>query len=90
MVQPILGPQNPSGSNEASIRRNVWTGHVEANAVSDYDFRTQQQSYTAFGFAKDPSVLSVADNGQSGSGIKGTGYVGDVGRAQVMDGKSER
>lgn len=87
MAQPILGPQNPSGSNETSVRRNVWAGHVEQNALSEYDFKTQQQSYAAFGFAKDPSVLSVAANGQSGSGVNGTGYVGNIERAQVMDGK---
>lgn len=53
---------------------------------SENDFRTQQQSYAAFGFAKDPSVLSVADNGQSGSGKKGTGFVGDIEKAKDMDG----
>jgi pre-mRNA-processing factor 17 len=87
MVQPILGPQNPLAPSEAPIRRNVWTGHVEQNVLSDHDFKTQQQSYAAFGFAKDPSVLSVAANGQSGSGIDGTGYVGNIERAQVLDGK---
>lgn len=53
---------------------------------SEHDFRTQQQSYAAFGFAKDPSVLSVDDNGQTGSGKKGTGFVGDVDKAKEMDG----
>lgn len=53
---------------------------------SEHDFRTQQQSYAAFGFAKDPSVLSVADNGQSGSGKKGSGFVGDIDKAKEMDG----
>ncbi|KAG0224591.1 WD40-repeat-containing domain protein [Mortierella sp. GBAus27b] len=86
MIQPILGPQNPFAAKEAPIRRNVWAGHVEENSFSAHDFKTQQQSYAAFGFAKDPSVLSVAENGQSGAGIKGTGYIGNIERAQVMDG----
>ncbi|CAO3574193.1 unnamed protein product [Mortierella alpina] len=53
---------------------------------SEHDFRTQQQSYAAFGYARDPSILTVAESGQSGSGKKGTGFVGNVERAQEMDG----
>ncbi|KAF9158326.1 hypothetical protein BGX21_004072 [Mortierella sp. AD011] len=86
MVQPVNGPLNPFASSETQVRRNVWTGHVEENMISDHDFRTQQQSYAAFGFAKDPSVLTVADNGFSGSGKNGTGFVGNVERAKAMDG----
>lgn len=86
MIQPVQGPVNPFASKTQEVRRNVWTGHVEENMFSEHDFRTQQQSYAAFGFAKDPSVLSVADNGQTGSGKKGTGFVGDVDKAKEMDG----
>ncbi|KAG0370264.1 pre-mRNA-processing factor 17 [Mortierella sp. AD032] len=91
MLQPVQGPVNPftsssSKSRAMDVRRNVWTGHVEENMFSEHDFRTQQQSYAAFGFAKDPSVLSVAENGQSGSGKQGTGFVGNVEKAIVMDG----
>ncbi|KAG0206763.1 hypothetical protein BGX28_001836 [Mortierella sp. GBA30] len=86
MLQPIQGPVNPFASNEVQVRKNVWTGHVEENMFSEHDFRTQQQSYAAFGYAKDPSILTVADNGQSGSGKKGTGYVGNVEKAKDMDG----
>ncbi|KAG0291839.1 hypothetical protein BGZ98_002852 [Dissophora globulifera] len=86
MIQPIHGPQNPFASSGAQVRRNVWTGNVEENMLSDVDFRTQQQSYIAYGYAKDPSILSVANNGQIGSGVKGTGYVGNVAKATEMDG----
>ena len=70
------------------VRKNVWTGHVEENMISDHDFRTQQQSYTAYGFAKDPSILTVGHSGQSGAGIDGTGFVGNVEKAKIMDGKN--
>lgn len=86
MLQPVNGPANPFASTEMQVRKNVWTGHVEENMFSDHDFRTQQQSYAAFGFAKDPSILTVANSGQSGAGVEGTGFVGDVERAKLMDG----
>ncbi|KAG0033358.1 hypothetical protein BGZ82_006132 [Podila clonocystis] len=86
MLQPVNGPLNPFASTETQVRKNVWTGHVEENMFSDHDFRTQQQSYAAFGYAKDPSILTVASNGQSGAGKEGTGFVGDVEKAQQMDG----
>ncbi|KAG0044263.1 pre-mRNA-processing factor 17 [Gryganskiella cystojenkinii] len=86
MLQPVHGPSNPFATSGPQVRKNVWTGHVEQNMFSDHDFRTQQQSYTAFGFAKDPSVLTVADNGQIGAGVEGSGYVGDITKAHLMDG----
>jgi len=86
MLQPVNGPSNPFASTEMQVRKNVWTGHVEENMFSDHDFRTQQQSYAAFGFAKDPSILTVANSGQSGAGVDGTGFVGDVEKAKIMDG----
>ncbi|KAF9942977.1 hypothetical protein BGZ75_001922 [Mortierella antarctica] len=86
MLQPIQGPVNPFAPNEVKVRKNVWTGHVEENMFSEHDFRTQQQSYAAFGYARDPSILTVAESGQSGSGKKGTGFVGNVDKAQEMDG----
>ncbi|KAF9273747.1 hypothetical protein BGZ68_001245 [Mortierella alpina] len=86
MLQPIQGPINPFAPNEVKVRKNVWTGHVEENMFSEHDFRTQQQSYAAFGYARDPSILTVAESGQSGSGKKGTGFVGNVEKAQEMDG----
>ncbi|KAF9180858.1 pre-mRNA-processing factor 17 [Haplosporangium sp. Z 11] len=86
MLQPIQGPVNPFASNEVKVRKNVWTGHVEENMLSDHDFRTQQQSYAAFGYAKDPSVLTISNSGQSGSGKQGSGFVGDIEKAQAMDG----
>lgn len=89
MLQPVNGPVNPFASTETQVRKNVWTGHVEENMFSDHDFRTQQQSYAAFGYAKDPSILSVANNGQSGAGKQGTGFVGNIERAEQMDGKKK-
>ncbi|KAF9573982.1 hypothetical protein EC968_007668 [Mortierella alpina] len=86
MLQPIQGPVNPFAPNEVKVRKNVWTGHVEENMFSEHDFRTQQQSYAAFGYARDPSILTVSESGQSGSGKKGTGFVGNVEKAQEMDG----
>ncbi|KAF9581302.1 hypothetical protein BGW38_001730 [Lunasporangiospora selenospora] len=86
MLQPIQGPANPFSASEVPVRRNVWAGHVEENMFSEMEFKTQQQSYAALGFAKDPSILSIAENGQSGSGKKGTGFVGDVDRAAKLEG----
>ncbi|KAG0234224.1 hypothetical protein BGW41_001193 [Actinomortierella wolfii] len=88
MLQPVQGPQNPFKSNapESTIRKNVWTGHVEENVFSDLDFKIQQQSYTAFGYARDPSILSVDQTGMSGGGKDGSGYVGNVERARAMEG----
>lgn len=81
MIQPIVGPENPF-SQRRLLQQNVLTGHVEEQALNEYDFRIQQRTFTTYGYARDPSNIS----GNLGPGIAGTGYVGDVNKAVQLNG----
>ncbi|CAJ0631260.1 14454_t:CDS:2 [Entrophospora sp. SA101] len=84
MMKPMTGPQNPF--NTKIMNKNVLTGHVEEQAYSEATFKTQQRTFTSFGYALDPSLIgnpvgSGAASGGVGSGVAGTGYVGDIEKA---------
>ncbi|CAG8637093.1 10014_t:CDS:2, partial [Acaulospora colombiana] len=78
LIRPVVGPGNPF--NTRVMNQNVLTGHVEEQAFSEYDFRTQQRTFTSFGYAADPSLITPF------SGVGGTGFVGDVEKAIAMNG----
>nr|CAG8499763.1 5449_t:CDS:10 [Entrophospora candida]CAG8502024.1 15129_t:CDS:10 [Entrophospora candida] len=83
MMKPMAGPQNPF--NTKIMNKNVLTGHVEEQAYSEATFKTQQRTFTSFGYALDPSLIGnpVGSGAASGvgSGVAGTGYVGDIEKA---------
>lgn len=57
-------------------------GHVEEQAISEIDFRTQYRSFLSFGYARDPTLSSGVNKfGGTGEGVNGTGFVGDVDKA---------
>lgn len=51
-------------------------GHVEQQAISEMDFRTQFRTFETYGYARDPSLLSTAQ----------TGFVGNVKAATELGG----
>lgn len=83
MTAPLLGPQNPFASKPLGSQANTLTGHVEAAALSDFDFRNQQRTFATLGYARDPSNLLNA-GGASGTG----GFVGDAAKAASLGGAS--
>ncbi|KAJ9055739.1 hypothetical protein DSO57_1000597 [Entomophthora muscae] len=67
------------------IKHGVY-GHLDQQAFSDHDFRTQENTFRAYGYAKDPSLTTLDNAGGLGAGVAGTGYVGDFERALLYDG----
>ncbi|CEG67989.1 hypothetical protein RMATCC62417_04328 [Rhizopus microsporus] len=76
--RPILGPQNPFREQQLAIQ-NIPNGHVEEQAISEMDFRTQFRTFETYGYARDPSLLS---------GTVETGYVGNLNQASKLGGAS--
>ncbi|CEP16375.1 hypothetical protein [Parasitella parasitica] len=88
MNRPVLGPENPYTDRRLATQ-NVINGHVETQAISEIDFRTQHRTFETYGYARDPS-LNTATNvaGQTGQGLMGTGYVGNLAVAAELGGAS--
>lgn len=88
MNRPTLGPENPFTDRRLATQ-NVINGHVETQAISEMDFRTQHRTFETYGYARDPS-LGTATNlaGQTGQGLMGTGYVGNLAVAAELGGAS--
>lgn len=88
MNRPTLGPENPFIDRHLATQ-NVVNGHVEQQAISEMDFRTQHRTFETYGYARDPS-LSTATNlaGQTGQGLMGTGYIGNLAVAAELGGAS--
>ncbi|KAI7903725.1 WD40-repeat-containing domain protein [Cokeromyces recurvatus] len=86
MNRPVLGPDNPFSQRQLTIQ-NVVNGHVEQQAISEMDFRTQYRTFETYGYARDPS-LNTTNNfaGQTGEGLMGTGYVGNLTNATKLGG----
>ena len=83
LTAPQLGPENPFASNQhrhLGAQQNTLTGHIEAAAVSDFDFRNQQRTFHVYGYARDPSLLHSAQGSPH--------YVGDQSTAARMGGAS--
>jgi pre-mRNA-processing factor 17 len=85
MMLPTVGPENPFTQKKMATQ-NVLTGHIESEAMNETDFRTQLRTFESYGYARDPSISSTGVNGSVGSGILGTGYIGDVNKAIEMGG----
>ncbi|KAI9344141.1 WD40-repeat-containing domain protein [Pilaira anomala] len=86
--RPTLGPENPFQDRRLATQ-NVVNGHVEQQAISEMDFRTQHRTFETYGYARDPT-LSGSTNlaGQTGQGLMGTGYVGNLKVAAELGGAS--
>ncbi|KAI9322294.1 WD40-repeat-containing domain protein [Dichotomocladium elegans] len=87
MMRPLYGPQNPNQDPRIATQ-NILTGHVEQQAISESDFRTQMRTFETYGYARDPSVGSQNLAGQTGTGLLGTGYVGNLAAAAELGGVS--
>jgi pre-mRNA-processing factor 17 len=85
MNQPVVGPINPFSERRLATQNTV-TGHVEQQAISESDFRTQMRTFESYGYARDPSANTSNLVGQTGHGVNGTGYVGDLSAAAQMRG----
>lgn len=87
MMRPVYGPENPHRDPRLATQ-NILTGHVEQQAISESDFRTQMRTFETYGFARDPSLGSNNLAGQTGQGVMGTGYVGNLAAAAELGGVS--
>ncbi|PWN50246.1 WD40 repeat-like protein [Violaceomyces palustris] len=75
MTAPILGPQNPFSKSKLGGNQNTLSGHVEGAAISDFDFRNQQRTFEAHGYARNPSLLG---SGSSSGSRPPRAWVGDI------------
>jgi pre-mRNA-processing factor 17 len=87
MNRPVLGPTNPFSERRLATQ-NVINGHVENQAISEMDFRTQHRTFETYGYARDPSLGGSNLAGQTGQGLMGTGYVGNLAVAAELNGAS--
>ncbi|KAI8384374.1 WD40-repeat-containing domain protein [Radiomyces spectabilis] len=87
LTRPTMGPENPFSSRKLATQ-NILTGHVEMQAISESDFRTQLRTFETYGYARDPSLGSANLAGQVGQGMMGTGYVGNLSAAAHLGGAS--
>ncbi|KAG0181549.1 hypothetical protein DFQ28_010177 [Apophysomyces sp. BC1034] len=87
MTRPSYGPENPFSTQKLATQ-NILTGHVETQAISEVDFRTQHRTFETYGYARDPSLGSTNLSGQAGEGMMGTGYVGNLATAADLGGAS--
>ncbi|KAI8149226.1 WD40-repeat-containing domain protein [Fennellomyces sp. T-0311] len=87
LMRPVFGPENPM-SDPRIATQNILTGHVEQQAISESDFRQQLRTFETYGYARDPSLGSSNLSGQTGEGIMGTGYVGNLAAAAELGGAS--
>ncbi|KAI8981425.1 WD40-repeat-containing domain protein [Pilobolus umbonatus] len=88
MTRAVLGPENPF-SERRLVTQNVVNGHVDQQAISEMDFRTQHRTFETYGYARDPSLDSGVNlAGQTGQGLMGTGYVGNLAVAAELGGAS--
>jgi pre-mRNA-processing factor 17 len=86
--RPTLGPDNPFQDRRLATQ-NVVNGHVEQQAISEMDFRTQHRTFETYGYARDPSLGTMTNlAGQTGQGLMGTGYVGNLEVAAKLGGVS--
>lgn len=81
----MLGPENPNAEPRLATQ-NILTGHVEQQAISEMDFRTQYRTFQTYGYARDPSISDANVAGQVGAGMHGTGYVGNLENAAHLGG----
>lgn len=56
MVLPIQGPENPFEDGNRFKYQNALAGHVEEQAMTDYDFKVQQQTFNILGYSTNPSI----------------------------------
>lgn len=75
MIKTLAGPENPFSSKRLGAQQNNLSGHIEAAAMNDFDFRNQQRTFETLGYAKNPSQF--ADS---------AAYVGDQEKALRLDG----
>ena len=86
--RPTLGPENPFQDRRLATQ-NVVNGHVEQQAISEMDFRTQHRTFETYGYARDPSLGATTNlSGQTGQGLMGTGYIGNLAVAAELGGAS--
>lgn len=80
LYAPVQGPENPYLTNQQKAPRNTLSGYVEKAHISAFNFENQRRTFHTYGYALDPSVNTVENDGQS--------YVGDVQAAYDTDGKT--
>jgi pre-mRNA-processing factor 17 len=77
MTRPLAGPVNPF-KPDGPQTKNLLTGFAEAQEMSEAAFRTQNRTFQALGYARNPSLHDR----------NASEFVGDVSKAYEMGGQS--
>jgi pre-mRNA-processing factor 17 len=81
LARPLQGPVGPyksDGGGSINQKKNVLTGYAEAQEFSEAAFRTQNRTFRALGYAKNPSLHTSV----------GPEFIGDIAKAREMDGQN--
>ena len=76
LMKPLAGPENPFSTQRLGAQQNNLSGHIEAAAISDFDFRNQQRTFETLGYARNPSQFAESE------------FVGDQEKATRLGGAS--
>ncbi|KAL8611364.1 pre-mRNA-processing factor 17 [Nucella lapillus] len=77
LYAPLVGPSNPSLTQQAQAERNTLSGFAEPSHFNDFQFENQRRTFTSYGYALDPSINSETVDEK---------VVGDVGAAEELKG----
>jgi pre-mRNA-processing factor 17 len=79
LSRPLAGPVNPfKPTSQMTLKQNILTGYAEQQDFSEAAFRTQNRTFQALGYARNPSqhVIGVSE------------FIGDVAKAAEMEGQN--
>lgn len=77
LTRPLAGPVNPFKPS-SEMKKNLLTGLAEPQEFSEAAFRTQNRTYQAFGYAKNPSLHTTNRDE----------FIGDTLKAAEMGGQN--
>src|ERR1700736_1424831 len=79
LTRPLAGPTNPfKPTAQMNMKQNILTGYAEQQDFSEAAFRTQNRTFQALGYARNPSQH-----------VSGTSeFIGDIDKAVEMAGQN--
>ncbi|KAK0519882.1 hypothetical protein OC842_007288 [Tilletia horrida] len=88
MAAPVQGPENPFSNRKLGAVQNSLSGHVEASAMSEFDFKNQHRTFEQHGYARNPNAYmgGAGTAGGGGGASSSSSWVGDAGAAAQSGG----
>lgn len=64
LYAPVIGPANPFKTQQQQAEKNSLAGYFEPVHVNEFHFESQRRTFSSYGYALDPSVDSLAEEGK--------------------------